>query len=67
MISALRTSVRRYEHLFMSDPELVLESVKQHQQIVEALRAKDVERAEQVLEENWRVGMELLLVRLGEP
>ena len=36
-------------------------------QIVEALRAKEVERAEQVLEENWRVGMEQLLVRLGEP
>ena len=67
MISALRTSVRRYEHLFMSDPELVLESVRQHQQIIEALRAKDVEIAEQILEENWRVGMELLLVRLGEP
>ena len=67
MISNLRTAVRRYEHLFMSDAELVSESVSQHQQIIEALRARNVERAAEILTENWRVGMDLLLVRFGEP
>jgi len=67
ILSGLRTAVRRYEHLFMSDADLVIESVKQHQQIIEALQARNVERAEQILTENWRTGMELLLVRLGEP
>ena len=67
MISNLRTAVRRYEHLFMSDAELVSESVSQHEQINEALRARNVERAAEILTENWRAGMDLLLVRLGEP
>ena len=67
MISGLRTVMRRYEHLFMSDTALVAESVQQHQQIIERLQGKEVERAEQILRENWRVGMDLLLVRLGEP
>jgi DNA-binding GntR family transcriptional regulator len=67
MISHLRTVVRRYEHLFMSEEQLVSESVDQHQQIIEALRARDIEKAAEILTANWRVTMELLLVRLGEP
>jgi DNA-binding GntR family transcriptional regulator len=67
IIVGLRTAIRRYEHLFMSDAELVVESVHQHRQIIEALQVRDVERAERILTENWRVSMELLLVRLGEP
>jgi DNA-binding GntR family transcriptional regulator len=67
ILSGLRTAIRRYEHLFMSDAELVIESVHQHQQISEALQAKDREEAVRILTENWRVSMELLLVRLGEP
>jgi len=67
LISSLRAVVRRYEHLFMSDAEIVVESVRQHQQIIEALQARNVESAAHILTENWRVGMELLLIRLGEP
>lgn len=67
MLSSLRTAIRRYEHFYMSDTALVLESVHQHQQIIEALQAKDGDRAALLLTENWRVSMELLLVRLGEP
>jgi DNA-binding GntR family transcriptional regulator len=67
MLSGLRTVIRRYEHLFMSDAELVTESVQQHLQIIGELQAKDVEEAERVLTVNWRVGMELLLIQLGEP
>jgi DNA-binding GntR family transcriptional regulator len=67
LLSGLRTALRRYEHLFMSDAELVTESVRQHRQIIEALQAKDAEAAERALTENWRVSMELLLIRLGEP
>lgn len=67
MLTGLRTAIRRYEHLFMSDASLVVESVQQHRQIIEALRAKEGARAERILMENWRIGMELLLVRFGEP
>lgn len=67
LLSGLRTVLRRYEHRFMSDVGLVTESVRQHRQIIEALHAKDTDSAERILTENWRVSMELLLIRLGEP
>jgi DNA-binding GntR family transcriptional regulator len=67
MLTGLRMAIRRYEHLFMSDAGLVVESVQQHRQIIEALQTKEGEKAERLLTENWRVSMELLLVRLGEP
>jgi DNA-binding GntR family transcriptional regulator len=67
LLTSLRTTIRRYEQIYMSDSVLVAESVRQHQQIIEALQAENIERAEELLTENWRMGMELLLVRLGEP
>jgi DNA-binding GntR family transcriptional regulator len=67
LLSGLKTAAARYENLFMADAALVIESVRQHQQITVALQAGDVDLAECVLIENWRVSMELLLVRLGEP
>jgi DNA-binding GntR family transcriptional regulator len=67
LLSGLRTALRRYEHLFMSDAGLVMESVRQHRQVIEALQANDGNTAERILTENWRVSMELLLIRLGEP
>jgi len=67
MIASLRTSIRRYERLFMSEDDLVVESVDQHRRIVEALSARDLATAEAVLTANWRDGLELLLIRLGEP
>ena len=67
IISKLRMSIRRYEHMYMSDPVLFLESARQHQQIIDALQARQFDKAQQVLEENWRDSMELLLLRLGEP
>ena len=67
LLTSLRTTIRRYEQIYMSDSVLVTESVRQHQQIIEALQAENRERAGELLSENWRMGMELLLVRLGEP
>jgi DNA-binding GntR family transcriptional regulator len=67
MISNLRTVIRRYERLFMSDSNLIVESVNQHQGIIDALQARNIGEAERILTENWRGSMELLLVRLGEP
>jgi DNA-binding GntR family transcriptional regulator len=67
MLAHLRTAVRRYEHLFMADASLVAESVRQHEQVIAALQAREIDTAERLVEENWRVGMDLLLVRLGEP
>jgi DNA-binding GntR family transcriptional regulator len=51
----------------MSDPSLIADSVRQHLGIIEALRNRDFDEAERLLIENWRCGMELLLIRLGEP
>jgi DNA-binding GntR family transcriptional regulator len=67
LLCGLRTALRRYERMFMSDAGLVTEAVRQHRQVIEALQARDSEAAERSLTENWRVSMELLLVRLGEP
>jgi DNA-binding GntR family transcriptional regulator len=41
--------------------------VAQHLRVIEALEAKDLDRAVAELEENWRFALETLLVRLGEP
>jgi DNA-binding GntR family transcriptional regulator len=65
ILSGLRTVICRYEILFMSDAGLVTESVQQHRQITGALQANDVEGAKRILTENWRVSLELLLIRLG--
>ena len=67
LIGPLRETVSRYERLYMRDRALVAASVAQHLLIVEALEAGDMDRAVRELEENWRFGLEMLLVSLGEP
>jgi DNA-binding GntR family transcriptional regulator len=67
LLNALRATLRRYEHVYMRDPTLIAESIRQHQRIIDALAAKDIEDAVRGLTHNWRFGMEMLLVRLGEP
>jgi DNA-binding GntR family transcriptional regulator len=67
MLASLRATLRRYEYLYMRDPNLIAESVRQHLKIIEMLRAKDIEAAAQALVENWRFGMKVLLLQIGEP
>jgi len=67
MIEGQRSSVKRYEHVYMLDPNLISESVRQHQKIIDAIVLKNIEAAGRELVENWKFSMDILLVRLGEP
>ena len=67
LIARLKETLSRYERLYMRDASLVAASVAQHLRVIEALEAKDLDRAVGELEENWRFALETLLVRLGEP
>ncbi len=67
MIESQRSSVKRYEHVYMLDPSLISESVRQHQKIIDAIMLKNIEAAGRELVENWKFSMDILLVRLGEP
>jgi len=67
LIARLKETVSRYERLYMRDASLVAASVAQHLRVIEALEAKELDRAVRELEENWRFALETLLVRLGEP
>ena len=66
MIGGLRLTIRRYEHLYMSDLKLIPSSVAQHRRVITALRDNNEELAAQALQENWNLGMKALLLKLGE-
>jgi DNA-binding GntR family transcriptional regulator len=66
-LASLRLAVRRYELVYMREVTLIAISVRQHLEIIEALKADKMELALNKLEENWRFSMDELLVRLGEP
>lgn len=66
-VGELRLVIRRYAHLHMQDETLVMNSIHQHREIISALRDGDVNGAIEWLEKNTRFGMDVSLVRLGEP
>lgn len=66
-VGNLRLAIRRYAHLHMQDGSLVTTSTRQHGEITSALRDGDIDGAVERLEKNYRFGMDVLLVRLGEP
>lgn len=66
-IQTLKQTILRYEHLYMVDPALVAASVQQHNNVMDALEANDLDAAIAALEENWRFSRDALLIRLGEP
>lgn len=65
-ISCLRLGMQRYETIYMADPRLLPESVAQHNVIINALKDHDIEAAIKGLDENWRLGMEVLIRKMGE-
>jgi len=65
-ISALRLSIARYEAVYMSDTQLIPESVSQHKAIINALKEHAIEAAVKGLEDNWRFAMEVLIRKMGE-
>lgn len=64
-ISYSRLIAWRYELIYMKEEKLIDVSFKQHAAIIEALEAGDTETATVRLEENWRFGMDVLLLRLN--
>lgn len=67
MTAEVRSTLRRYEHFYMMDSVLITESAGQHARVIAAIAAGDVETALKALADNWRFGMETLLLRIGEP
>ena len=65
-LAALKQIVRRYECVYMTDPALVRRSVRDHAEILEAVVKKKPKLAGQLLERNWRAGMESVLTQLPE-
>jgi DNA-binding GntR family transcriptional regulator len=66
MLGELRSTLRRYERFYMLDSALIAESAHQHHTVINAILANDIAGAERALIENWRFGMETLLLRIGE-
>lgn len=58
MIRDLKRAASRYEHAFMQHSNRVVVSVDQHRQILDALERGDMNRAVEMLKENWRVTLE---------
>ena len=66
-VLGLRLAIRRYETLYMQELALITVSIRQHQEIIKAIKDGNIAAALGKLEEHWRFGMEELLVRFGEP
>lgn len=55
MIESHRSSVKRYEHVYMLDASLISESVGQHRKIIDAIALRNIEAAGRELVENWKL------------
>jgi DNA-binding GntR family transcriptional regulator len=64
LVRSHRQLLRRYEHIQLGDASLVPHSVAQHAIIIQSLRLHDLNTAVAALEQNWRFGFELLLLKL---
>ncbi len=67
LIRTLKQAILRYEHLYMIDASLVAMSVAQHNAVIKALEANNMDAAVVALEQNWRFSRDALLLRIGEP
>lgn len=61
LLSLLKTRAARYELAYMRETGNIGFSAGQHSRIGESLRAGDLDAAAATLEENWRIGPEVLL------
>jgi DNA-binding GntR family transcriptional regulator len=64
LVRSHRQLLQRYEHIQLEDTSLIPHSVAQHAIIIQSLRLHDLSTAVAALEQNWRFGFELLLLRL---
>jgi DNA-binding GntR family transcriptional regulator len=66
MLESVQAGLERYERMYMSDADDVDRSAAKHDEIVEAFRHDDLDRAERVLGHVWDYSARRLLVALGE-
>jgi DNA-binding GntR family transcriptional regulator len=64
LVRSYRQLLQRYEHIQLGDASLIPHSVAQHAIIIQSLRLHDLNTAIAALEQNWRFGFELLLLKL---
>lgn len=67
MVATLRRAIRRYEHIYMADRELTAISVRQHENIIAAIRAGDLKATIAGIEKNYAFGMQSLLKDMSRP
>jgi DNA-binding GntR family transcriptional regulator len=67
IIAELRSTLGRYERFYMMDAVLISSSARQHARVTDAITTGELEAAVNALADNWRFGMETLLLRIGEP
>lgn len=60
-IASLKRVVHRYEYAYMRDTGSVPTSVREHEAIIAALRADDLERATAILQSNWSRAARVLM------
>jgi DNA-binding GntR family transcriptional regulator len=66
ILSMLRQRIRRYEHLYMADIELIPISAQQHDAIIGSIRKRNLKELLKAVKMNYRFGMQILLRKMEE-
>jgi len=66
MVATLRRAIRRYELIYMGDADLTGISVAQHEDIIAAIRSKDLRATLAAIELNYVFGMKSLLCKMEQ-
>ena len=61
MIATIKSRIWRYEYAYMQRAVLIPVSTRTHEQVAQAAAAGDVAAAAELLERNWKFGMEQVL------
>lgn len=64
LLRSLWSQAYRYEFAFFADPEHIVESVRFHRDVIEALRSGDPARIEQAISRHWTTDLDFLQGRL---
>ena len=63
LIRQHRLLLKRHDFLLMQQDSFFAESGRQHDLMIDALKASELPRACELLEQNWLAGMKLLLLK----
>ena len=58
VLALLKARLYRYTYIFLSKPTQVSNTLEQHQEIIDAIRSRDIERAARLMSEHWMSGAE---------